>query len=106
MGATTVNSEQVRSGQGALKEPGRVVFREGSYPKDSRLGTPSSKEAAYTKRESANLWPMVRSARIQGRLGWPASDPHRRELIPASTLPISRQVDRAQGAFLILNSWT
>src|ERR1039457_1113315 len=78
----------------------------GPIPKDSGLGTPASKEAAYTKRESGDLWPMVRSARIQGRLGWPASDPHRRELIPASTLPISRQVDRAQGAFLILNSWT
>ena len=31
MGATTVNSEPVRSGQGALKEPGGIVFREGSH---------------------------------------------------------------------------
>ena len=29
MGATTVNSEPVPSGQGALKAPGGVVFREG-----------------------------------------------------------------------------
>jgi hypothetical protein len=44
---STVKSEWVPSGQPALKEPGGVLFRDGSLPAGIRIGSPRQESAPF-----------------------------------------------------------